>query len=63
MEQNAGSGSIETQVIRLPSHLLVPETNIHGSRRHGHDFTDAQHAEYTSYLSGGPGERRWRLEL
>ncbi|MEN6537353.1 MAG: metallophosphoesterase, partial [Bryobacteraceae bacterium] len=29
---------IEAEVIRLPSNLLAPETNIHGFRRHGIDY-------------------------
>jgi len=54
---------IESEVIRLPSDLLTPETNIHGTRRHKREFTDSLHPDYTGYLMGNPGERRWTIPL
>jgi 3',5'-cyclic AMP phosphodiesterase CpdA len=54
---------IEAEVLRLPSDLLVPETNIHGARRHKRDFTDSLHPDYSSYLMGTPAERRWMIAL
>lgn len=54
---------IEAEVIRLPYDLLVPETNIHGARRHKRDFTDTTHTDYSSYLMGTPSERRWTIAL
>jgi 3',5'-cyclic AMP phosphodiesterase CpdA len=54
-------GRIEVEVVRLPSNLLVPETNIHGRGRHGIDYTDTAHADYTSYLMGTPAERRFTI--
>ncbi|MBS0663329.1 MAG: metallophosphoesterase [Verrucomicrobia bacterium] len=54
---------LETRFVRLPSDLLVPSTNIHGAHRFGRDFTDAGHAEYTSYLMGHAAERLVRVPL
>ncbi len=54
--------TITVQAIRLPSHLLVPETNIHGLQRHGIDFTDDDHSSYTQYLMGNADERRFTIE-
>ncbi len=56
-------GRIEAEVVRLPSDLLAPETNIHGARRHKRDFTDTTHPDYSSYLMGTPAERRWTIAL
>lgn len=56
-------GRVEVEVVRLPSHLLDPSTNIHGSRRHGIDYTDRAHPDYTSYLMGNPAERRFTIGL
>jgi hypothetical protein len=49
--------AITVEALRLPSNLLVPETNIHGAQRHGVDFTDGEHPSYTSYLMGNSDER------
>lgn len=49
--------AITVEALRLPSNLLVPETNIHGAQRHGVDFTDTEHPSYTSYLMGNGDER------
>lgn len=57
------TGRIDVEVIRLRSDLLVPETNIHGFRRHRVDYADAAHPDYTRYLLGNPDERRWSIPL
>lgn len=54
---------IEAEIVRLPSDLLTPETNIHGAKRHKRDFTDETHPDYTSYLMGSAAERRWTIDL
>jgi len=48
---------IRIEAIRLPSDLLVPETNIHGATRHGVDYVDREHPTYTQYLMGNSDER------
>jgi len=50
------------EAVRLPSDLLVPETNIHGMKRHGIDYTDGDHPTYTEYLMGTREERRFTVE-
>lgn len=54
---------IETEVIRVPSDLLEPSTNIHGAKRFGFDFTDELHPDYTSYIMGNQSERRFAIPL
>jgi hypothetical protein len=54
---------IDVEFIQAPSDLLTPSTNIHGASRFGHDFTDDQHPEYTSYLMGNASERRFSIPL
>ncbi|HSQ76017.1 MAG TPA: metallophosphoesterase [Bacteroidota bacterium] len=56
------ASTVTVEAIRLPSHLLVPETNIHGMQRHGIDFTDEDHPSYTRYLMGTADERRFTIE-
>jgi len=46
-----------TRLVRMPSTLLEPSTNIHGAHRHGLDFIDASHDDYTRYLMGNAEER------
>jgi len=57
------AGRVEVQVVRLPSNLLAPATNIHGAGRRGVDDTDVSHAGYTSYLMGVASERRFTIAL
>jgi len=57
------SGRVEVKVVRLPSNLLMPATNIHGRGRHSVDYTDRTHSDHTSYLMGNPAERRFTIEL
>ena len=54
---------LRTQLLRLPSDLLVPSTNIHGAHRYGRDFTDATHPDYTGYLMGSAAEREVLVPL
>jgi len=54
---------IRMQVLGLPPHLVTPETNIHGARRHGTDFTDTSHATAESYVMGNPDERTVDMPL
>ncbi len=51
--------TVTVEAVRLPSHLLVPETNIHGMQRHGIDFTDPDHPSYTHSVMGHVEERRF----
>ena len=53
--------AITVEALRLPSDLLVPETNIHGAKRHGIDYTDGDHRAYTQYLMGNSQERIFTL--
>ena len=57
------SNRVEMEVLRVPSDLLVPSTNIHGAARFGKDFTDSTHHDYTSYLMGNALERKFILPL
>ena len=57
------SDRIEVEVIRVPSDLLMPVTNIHGARRHKKDFTDSTHPSYTQYIMGNENERRFSMQL
>lgn len=56
-------GRIDVELIRVPSDLLQPETNIHGAKRFGLDYTDALHPDYTSYIMGNSGERRFSIPM
>ncbi|MBN1540589.1 hypothetical protein JW992_00460, partial [candidate division KSB1 bacterium] len=46
---------------QLPAEYVTPETNLHGSRRHGRDFTDAQHLTAEEYVAGRPDERHQKI--
>jgi hypothetical protein len=52
---------VEMEVMRVPSDMLVPSTNIHGAARFGLDYTDNIHKDYTSYLMGHETERRFAV--
>jgi hypothetical protein len=54
---------VEVELVRVPSNLLVPSTNIHGAHRHGRDYTDATHSEYTTYVMGIDGERKFSIPM
>lgn len=54
---------IEAEMIRVPSDLLEPSTNIHGAARFGFDFTDELHPDYTAYIMGNASERRFSIPL
>ena len=54
---------VDVEVVRLPSDLLAPETNIHGAARSGKDFTDRLHANYTNYFTGNPSERKFSIPM
>lgn len=54
---------IEVKMIRVPSDLLEPSTNVHGAGRFGFDFTDELHPDYTTYIMGNPSERRFTIPL
>ncbi len=54
---------IDVEVIRIPSDLLMPVTNIHGARRHKKDFTDSAHPSYTQYIMGNESERNFSIQL
>jgi len=57
------SDRIDVEVIRIPSDLLEPVTNIHGAGRHGKDFIDGIHPSYTQYIMGNENERRFSIQL
>lgn len=44
-------------------HAPGPRGNIHGSERHGVDFTDAQHPDAHTYVSGTKAERAFTIPL
>ena len=54
---------IDVEVIRIPSNLLEPVTNIHGAHRHKKDFTDYNHSSYTQYIMGNENERKFSIQL
>jgi hypothetical protein len=54
---------IKVTLIRVPSNMLVPETNIHGARKYGKDFIDAEHPDYTTYIMGNASERRFSIPI
>lgn len=54
---------IEAEMIRVPSDLLEPSTNIHGAGRFGFDLTDELHPDYTTYIMGNASERRFTIPL
>jgi calcineurin-like phosphoesterase family protein len=54
---------IRMRIQSLPEGLQTPDTNIHGSRRHKVDFTDATHSTAESYVGGNPSERDVELAL
>jgi hypothetical protein len=54
---------IDVDVIRIPSDLLTPATNIHGARRHKKDFTDATHPNYSQYIMGNENERSFSMKM
>lgn len=48
---------VHFQAVSLPSDKIMPSTNIHGVQRHGQDFTDSNHPDWWSYISGREDER------
>ena len=56
---------IDVVMHRAPAPLIGDREagNIHGARRHGIDYTDAEHSDHESYLSGNPGERSFSIPL
>ncbi len=57
------SDRIEVEFLRVPSDLLQPETNIHGAKRFGVDYTDDLHPDYSSYIMGNAQERRFSIPI
>ena len=55
------SDRIDVEVIRIPSDLLMPVTNIHGTGRHKKDFVDRTHPSYTQYIMGNEKERNFSI--
>ena len=37
--------------------------DIHGARRHGIDYVDAEHLDHDSYMSGNADERKFSMPL
>ena len=56
---------IEVRMHRAPDHLHGDAAggDIHGVRRHGVDFTDADHPDHERYVSGNPEERHFAIAL
>lgn len=54
---------IRMQVLGLPASLVTPETNIHGTRRHGIDYTDTSHPTPEAYVMGNADERTVDMPL
>ena len=57
------SDRIDVEFVRVPSDLLQPETNIHGAKRFGIDYTDELHPDYSSYIMGNSQERRFSIPV
>jgi hypothetical protein len=51
------------QVLGLPVGLVTPETNIHGKRRHGIDYTDPRHPTPEAYVMSNADERTVDMPL
>lgn len=56
---------IEVEMHRAPDELIGDPAlgDIHGIRRHGCDYTDHDHPDHKSYVSGNPKERCFSIEL
>jgi 3',5'-cyclic AMP phosphodiesterase CpdA len=56
---------VEVEMQRAPDELIGDQAlgDIHGARRHGIDYTDADHPDHESYMSGKAGERCFTIEL
>lgn len=54
---------IVAELIRVPSDLLEPSTNIHGASRFGIDYRDELHPDYTTYIMGNESERRFTIPI
>lgn len=56
---------VEVEMIAAPDELTgdLERGNIHGARRHGIDYTDAEHPEHDLYLRGTTEERRLTIDL
>ncbi len=49
---------LEAKMSSVPESLAEPyASNLHGMRRHGIDFVDAQHSTNALYCGGNPEER------
>jgi len=55
--------SIEVDFYQLAPHLVTPETNIHGARRHGKNFTDDLHPTAEEYVAGNSDENHRQILL
>lgn len=54
---------LEVELRQLPPTLITPSTNIHGRSRHGRDFTDTDHRDADSYVTGNLDERHFVVSL
>jgi hypothetical protein len=56
---------LEMKMIAAPPELTddPDRGNIHGARRHGIDYTDDDHLDHDSYLSGNAAERQLTIPL
>lgn len=56
---------VEVQMHSAPADLIGDPSagNIHGARRHGINYTDADHVDHERYLLGNPDERQFTIAL
>ena len=56
---------IDVEMHRAPKELIGDASlgNIHGARRHGIDYSDDDHPDHGSYISGNAKERRFRIQM
>jgi len=57
------SDRIDVTVEQLPQEMARSAESIHGKRRHGRDFTDAEHGTAEEYQCGRSQERRFTIRL
>jgi hypothetical protein len=55
---------VEVRIESAPEDMHQPyASNIHCSRRHGIDYTDAQHPTHELYVRGNPDERQFTIPM
>lgn len=59
------SDRLDVEMLRAPDELIGDPArgDIHGARRHGIDYADAEHPVHDTYMSGNAEERRFSILL